>query len=163
MNLRDQLKEVLPDILPANPAESIKGTELIRLVKYSLRQEYSDATLRYHFSILCCDPSSPIAKVDQGQGYYLRQNRMATLKDTRTLAAAGFAGNDLFQSGRDAVDTGAFAGGEIPRRSSPGWPRQTPATRLAYRRDRHPKASGNSRILWWLTGRWMKRPNRDWC
>ena len=104
MNLRDQLKEVLPEILPRNPAESIKGTELIRLVEYRLRQEYADATLRYHFSILCCDPSSPIAKVDQGQGYYLRQNRLATMSDPRTLAAAGLGGGDLFQSGREAVD-----------------------------------------------------------
>ena len=56
MNLRDQLKEILPEILPSDPSSSIKGTELIRLVKYRLKQEYSDATLRYHFSILCADP-----------------------------------------------------------------------------------------------------------
>lgn len=106
MNLRDQLKEILPEILPSDPASSIKGTELIRLVKYRLRQEYSDATLRYHFSILCADPSSPIAKVDQGQGYYLRTTRVATLEEARALAAAGFtqAGMDLFQSGREMVD-----------------------------------------------------------
>src|SRR6478735_354524 len=73
MNLRDQLKEILPEILPSNPTEPIKGTELIRLVKFRLKQEYSDATLRYHFSIMCCDPASPIAKVEQGQGYYLRR------------------------------------------------------------------------------------------
>lgn len=72
MNLRQKLKVILPEILPANPAESTKGTELIRLVKLRLKQEYSDATLRYHFSIMCCDPASPIAKVEQGQGYYLR-------------------------------------------------------------------------------------------
>jgi hypothetical protein len=106
MNLRDQLKEILPEILPSDPASSIKGTELIRLVKYRLRQEYSDATLRYHFSILCADPSSPIAKVDQGQGYYLRTTRVATLEEARALAAAGFtqAGMDLFQTGREMVD-----------------------------------------------------------
>jgi uncharacterized protein len=106
MNLRDQLREILPEILPGQPTEAIKGTELIRLVKYRLRQEYSDATLRYHFSILCADPSSPIAKVDQGQGYYLRAMRVATLDDARALAAAGFAqsGLDLFQSGREMVD-----------------------------------------------------------
>jgi hypothetical protein len=106
MNLRDQLKEILPEILPSDPSSSIKGTELIRLVKYRLRQEYSDATLRYHFSILCADPSSPIAKVDQGQGYYLRTTRVATLEEARALAAAGFtqAGMDLFQTGREMVD-----------------------------------------------------------
>jgi|LakMenEpi03Aug12_release.lakeMendotaPanAssembly.Ray.scaffolds.fasta_scaffold251572_2 hypothetical protein len=106
MNLRDQLKEILPEILPSDPSSSIKGTELIRLVKYRLKQEYSDATLRYHFSILCADPSSPIAKVDQGQGYYLRTTRVTTLEEARALAAAGFtqAGMDLFHSGREMVD-----------------------------------------------------------
>jgi len=62
-------------ILPPNPSDAIKGTELIRLVRLRLKDEYSDATLRYHFSILCYDPGSPIAKVDQGQGYYLRLNK----------------------------------------------------------------------------------------
>ncbi|MEM7383928.1 MAG: hypothetical protein AAF514_03200 [Verrucomicrobiota bacterium] len=72
MNLRDQLKDILPDCLPESPLEAIKGTQLIEMVKLRLKQRYSDATLRYHFSIMSCDPSSPIAKVDQGQGYYLR-------------------------------------------------------------------------------------------
>ncbi len=72
MNLREKLKYVLPNILPADPTEAMKGTELIRLVKMQLPQEYSDATIRYHFSIMCCDPTSPIAKVEQGQGYYQR-------------------------------------------------------------------------------------------
>jgi hypothetical protein len=73
MNLREQLRHLLPEILPPTPSEAIKGTELIRLVRYKLGDDYSDATLRYHFSILSYDPTSPIAKVDQGQGYYLRQ------------------------------------------------------------------------------------------
>ncbi len=105
MNLRDQLKELLPEILPANPQESIKGTELIRMVKFRLRQEYSDATLRYHFSILCCDPSSPIAKVDQGQGYYLRGNRM-TFGEARYGFSSGMAlpGVDMFQNGGEGAD-----------------------------------------------------------
>lgn len=104
MNLRDQLKEILPEILPGNSAESIKGTELIRLVKFRLRQEYSDATLRYHFSILCCDPSSPIAKVEQGQGYYLRrppaQNGGGTGRQTLKQARLGM----LFETAPEAVD-----------------------------------------------------------
>jgi hypothetical protein len=72
MNLREKLKEILPDILPEDPTDAIKGTKLIELVRVKLKQHYSDATLRYHFSIMCCDPSMPIAKVNQGQGYYLR-------------------------------------------------------------------------------------------
>jgi hypothetical protein len=79
MNLREQLRVLLPDILPDDPADAIKGTELIRLVRLRLGEGYSDATLRYHFSILSYDPSSPIAKVDQGQGYYQRQKKAAGL------------------------------------------------------------------------------------
>ena len=77
MNLREQLRNLLPEILPDDPADSIKGTELIRLVRLRLGDGYSDATLRYHFSILSYDPTSPIAKVDQGQGYYQRQKKAA--------------------------------------------------------------------------------------
>lgn len=72
MNLRDQLREILPSCLPTSAGEAIKGTQLIEVVRRKLNQACSDATLRYHFSIMSCDPTSPIAKVDQGQGYFLR-------------------------------------------------------------------------------------------
>lgn len=103
MTLRDQLNDILPEILRPNPAESIKGTELIRLVKFRLRQEYSDATLRYHFSIMCCDPGSPIAKVEQGQGYYLRKPVIAGGSVTMTQAKLGM----LFESDADVVNQAA--------------------------------------------------------
>jgi hypothetical protein len=86
MNLRDQLKEILPDLLPSSPADAVKGTELIGLAKMRLRQEYSDATLRYHFTIMCSDPGSPIAKVEQGQGYYLRKQSSGGAVATMTQA-----------------------------------------------------------------------------
>jgi len=85
MSLRDQLKEILPQILPPESSEAIKGTELIRLVKFQLKQEYSDATLRYHFSILSADPRSPIAKVAQGQGYFLRPSSRSQLESAPSL------------------------------------------------------------------------------
>jgi len=94
MNLRDQLRRILPEILPKNPNDSIKGTELIQLVKYRLNQNYSDATLRYHFSIMSCDPSSPIAKVEQGQGYFLRSTTLHSLESARNLIP--FNGASLF-------------------------------------------------------------------
>lgn len=78
MNLREQLRQILPDILPDDPEQAIKGTELIRLVRLRLGDDYSDATLRYHFSILSYDSTSPIAKVDQGQGYYQRLSKPAS-------------------------------------------------------------------------------------
>ena len=66
MSLRKQLSDILPTLLPGNPADSIKGTELIRLTRLQLKGMYSDASLRYHFSIMSCDPASPIAKVATG-------------------------------------------------------------------------------------------------
>lgn len=88
MTLREQLKELLPSILPGDPNDAIKGTELIRLTKFRLRNEYSDATLRYHFSVMSCDPSTPIAKVSQGQGYYLRHGANDNRRrDARNLIA----------------------------------------------------------------------------
>ncbi len=73
MSLRSQLEELLPELLPSDPAQAIKGTELIRLVRLRLGEEYSDASLRYHFSFMASDPDSEIAKVERGQGYYRRQ------------------------------------------------------------------------------------------
>lgn len=89
MSLREQLRDILPQILPSDPTEAIKGTELIRLVRYRLGDEYSDATLRYHFSILSYDPSSPIAKVDQGQGYYMRVTKSDTRSESLNLGMFG--------------------------------------------------------------------------
>jgi hypothetical protein len=96
MNLREHLRHILPEILPPTPAEAIKGTELIRLVRFRLGDDYSDATLRYHFSILSYDPTSPIAKVDQGQGYYLR------LRHARQVSSGGRSG--LFEDGAPTMD-----------------------------------------------------------
>lgn len=104
MNLRDQLKEILPGILPRNPAHAIKGTDLIEVVNARLKQSYSDATLRYHFSIMSCDPSSPIAKVEQGQGYYLRSTTIHSLHSARNLitASQGMLGEEFALSSSDA-------------------------------------------------------------
>jgi hypothetical protein len=85
MSLRKQLSDILPSLLPANPAESIKGTELIRLTRLQLTGNYSDASLRYHFSIMSCDPASPIAKVEKGQGYYKRTASVPALSGAQEL------------------------------------------------------------------------------
>ncbi|TAG11245.1 MAG: hypothetical protein EAZ42_00810 [Verrucomicrobia bacterium] len=85
MSLRKQLNDILPKLLPANPARSMKGTELIRLARRELHGDYSDASLRYHFSIMSCDPASPIAKVEQGQGYYRRSASLPALSSAQEL------------------------------------------------------------------------------
>jgi len=94
MSLRDQLADVLPTILPSDPKASIKGTELIRLLRLHLQGKYSDASLRYHFSIMSCDPTSPIAKVEKGQGYYKR---------TASIPSASSA-NDLISLTQGRLD-----------------------------------------------------------
>ncbi|MEN9975312.1 MAG: hypothetical protein RLZZ282_1318 [Verrucomicrobiota bacterium] len=87
MSLRKQLTDILPLLLPGNPADAIKGTELICLMRRQLTGNYSDASLRYHFSIMSCDPASPIAKVEKGQGYYRRSMPMPALSGAQELLA----------------------------------------------------------------------------
>ncbi len=85
MSLRKQLTDILPTLLPGNPGDAIKGTELIRLTRLQLTGNYSDASLRYHFSIMSCDPASPIAKVEKGQGYYRRSAPPPALSSAQEL------------------------------------------------------------------------------
>ena len=87
MSLRNQLSDLLAEILPPNPQNSIKGTELIRLLRMRLDGDYSDASLRYHFSVMSCDQNSPIAKVEKGQGYYRRGAAMPALSGAQELVA----------------------------------------------------------------------------
>ncbi|MFC4995049.1 hypothetical protein [Rubritalea tangerina] len=104
MSLRTQLNNVLPDILPASPKEAIKGTELIRLVRMRLDGNYSDASLRYHFSIMSCDPGSSIAKVEKGQGYYRRTAAVPALAGAQELLSMTQGRLDDLGSDQDAVD-----------------------------------------------------------
>jgi hypothetical protein len=104
MSLRTQLTEILPPLLPSNPAESIKGTELIRLARLQLNGQYSDASLRYHFSIMSCDPASPIAKVEKGQGYYRRTAPVPALTGAQELLALSHGRLDDFGADHEAVD-----------------------------------------------------------
>lgn len=104
MSLRKQLNEVLPVLLPSNPTEAIKGTELIRLARRSLTGNYSDASLRYHFSIMSCDPTSPIAKVEKGQGYYRRSEPLPALSGAQELLAWTQGRLDDLNGSDDTVD-----------------------------------------------------------
>lgn len=104
MSLRAQLNEVLPGLLPSDPAAAIKGTELIRLARRMLDGDYSDASLRYHFSIMSCDPTSAIAKVEKGQGYYRRSERLPALSGAQELVAWTQGRLDDLSEGDGAVD-----------------------------------------------------------
>lgn len=105
MSLRQQLSNILPLLLPANPADSLKGTELIRMTRLQLEGNYSDASLRYHFSIMSCDPASPIAKVEKGQGYYRRSAPLPALSGAQELMALTQGRlDDLTSGGSEMVD-----------------------------------------------------------
>ncbi len=104
MSLRQQLSDILPEILPGNPKEAIKGTELIRLVRFRLQGDYSDASLRYHFSIMSCDPASPIAKVEKGQGYYRRSAMVPALAGAQDLLSMTQGRLDDLSGEHGAVD-----------------------------------------------------------
>lgn len=87
MSLRKQLHQILLELLPPDPRDAIKGTELIRAVRMRLDGDYSDASLRYHFSVMSFDPGSPIAKVEKGQGYYRRGTPLSAVSGARELVA----------------------------------------------------------------------------
>ena len=72
MNLRETLCHILPELLPQNPHEAIKGTELIARVRQVLGDAYSDQSLRSQFSFLALEEDSCLARIENGQGYYLR-------------------------------------------------------------------------------------------
>lgn len=72
MGLREKLDEILPAILPGNAESAIKGKELIARVREVLGDEYSDHSLRSQFSFMVLDADSCLARVENGQGYYLR-------------------------------------------------------------------------------------------
>lgn len=77
MSLRDRLRHILPSLLPQREEDAIKGTELIARVRAILGEEYSDRTLRSQFSFIAIEPDSCLARVPNGQGYYLRQEGAA--------------------------------------------------------------------------------------
>jgi hypothetical protein len=104
MSLRRQLTEVLTEYLPANPKEAIKGTELIRLLRMKLEGNYSDASLRYHFSIMSCDPTSPIAKVEKGQGYYRRTAAAPALSTAQEIFSQYQGRLDDMEGNHEEVD-----------------------------------------------------------
>lgn len=72
MSLRDRLTEILPGLLPPREENAIKGKELIARVRAVLGDAYSDHSLRSQFSFMALDPDSCLARVPNGQGYYLR-------------------------------------------------------------------------------------------
>lgn len=74
MGLREKLDDILPTILPDKAESAIKGKELIARVRAVLGDDYSDHSLRSQFSFMVLDATSCLARVENGQGYYLRND-----------------------------------------------------------------------------------------
>jgi len=85
MSIKNKLNLALKGILPKDPKSAVKGTELIALIRERLDEPFSEASLRYHFSVMSCDPSSVIAKVDKGQGYYRRATNIPALTGAQEI------------------------------------------------------------------------------
>ena len=77
MALREKLNKILPTLLPEKAENAIKGKELIARVRAVLGEAYSDHSLRSQFSFMVLDAGSCLARVENGQGYYLRSDEDA--------------------------------------------------------------------------------------
>ncbi|MGD1062988.1 MAG: hypothetical protein ABR860_06975 [Terracidiphilus sp.] len=71
-SLWDQLNEIYPSVLSADSEQSINGTQLLAKVQPKLTGDYAEGSIRQHFSDMSKDPTSKIARVTSGHGYYLR-------------------------------------------------------------------------------------------
>jgi hypothetical protein len=71
--LWEQLDRLFPEVLSADPRQAINGTKLLDKVRGHLDGVYSENSIRQHFSEMSQDPTSSIAKVADGHGYYLRK------------------------------------------------------------------------------------------
>jgi hypothetical protein len=71
--LWEQLDRLSHEVLSPDPGKAINGTKLLEKIRSKLDGEYSENSIRQHFSQMSKEPTSSIAKVTDGHGYYLRQ------------------------------------------------------------------------------------------
>lgn len=92
--LRELLDEHLPHVLPADPNQALSGTEIIEALigRNPDFSRYSEASLRQYFSGMAAEPTSCIARVEAGYGYYLRQPAAAPPAPSAANARAEEAG-----------------------------------------------------------------------
>jgi hypothetical protein len=89
-SLRERLNDLLPQVLPASADKAVWGTALINLLRRKGVKD-PEPTLRAYFSTMSGDPTSVIAKVDKGHGYYLRPSEATpspkTVKSSPSLSS----------------------------------------------------------------------------
>jgi hypothetical protein len=67
-----RLLELLPTVLPASPEDALTGTELVAKLRQIGFLDGKDASLHSWFSSFAKDPTTPIARVANRNGYFLR-------------------------------------------------------------------------------------------
>ena len=88
MSLKDQLRVILKDVLPGTPEEAVFGTELIETVTPRLARTYAPTSILQTFSALAADSTSPIARIEQGFGYYRRPEAQVQKAEPATSVEA---------------------------------------------------------------------------
>lgn len=99
-SLKELLIQVLPGLLPNTATEAVNGIELFERLPQEIRDDYAESSIRQHFSVLSVDPTSPIAKVDQGQGYYLRPSFLNGTSNSGRLTNGSSEGVEPTSGGR---------------------------------------------------------------
>ncbi len=97
--LWEKLNSLYPEVLSADPSKAINGTELLEIVRPRL-DDYSENSIRQNFSLMSQDPTSSIAKVADGHGYYLRnaESRESGAASTAAESPQTIAGSRDAQS-----------------------------------------------------------------
>ncbi len=87
MSLRTAMLKHLPGILPDRQEDAMNAPAIVEAIKPLLERDYAPATIRFELCCMSTNPSSPVAKVDEGQGYYLNPAIVINEADRRELAA----------------------------------------------------------------------------
>jgi hypothetical protein len=98
--LWDQLNDLFPKVLSSEASAAINGTSLLERVRPRLVGKYEESSIRQHFSEMSKDPTSSIAKVSGGHGYYLRNAESRVI--VQPAAPSGSSVEATVSLGREA-------------------------------------------------------------
>lgn len=104
MTLIEQLRAVLSSHLPEDPAQALSGMELVARLRSNIEGKYADGSIRQNLSILAADPTSPIARLEGGHGYYRRPLLQPGTEEVQVSPASG--GNQRSSADTEATGTG---------------------------------------------------------
>ncbi len=120
--LREQLLRILPVVLPKSPAEAVTGTELLTRVREYLDRDYADSSIRQFFSIIAAEPDSPMARVNQGSGYYLRSEEDDSMSEETSMPEKEETGaTESREQGQGGIRYKSISRIDQPKKRTHGW------------------------------------------